>query len=109
MPLQIPPLEPAYSDVAQHWKDVPIRLGGTTAGADTATAKFFINCLADPPEEVAAYLVPRIRRVPLDSRTLAGAIGQGSYIKYLTKSKAYGQILARLLTGARKDRFVPEE
>ncbi|EIE21732.1 NAD(P)-binding protein [Coccomyxa subellipsoidea C-169] len=79
------------------------------AGADTATAKFFINCLADPPEEVAAYLVPRIRRVPLDSRTLGGAIGQGSYIKYLTKSKAYGQILARLLTGARKDRFVPEE
>ena len=79
------------------------------AGADTATAKFFINCLADPPEEVAASLVPRIRRVPLEARTLGGAVGQGTYIKYLTKGKAYSQILARLLTGARKNKFVQEE
>ncbi len=72
-------------------------------------AKFFINCLAETPEDVAAFLVPRVRRVPADSRTLAGSIAQSSYIKYLTKPKAYGQILARLLAGARKNRFVPEE
>jgi chlorophyll(ide) b reductase len=84
-------------------------LFGWHAGADTPTAKFFINCLAEPPEEVAAFLVPRIQRVPLDARTLGGMVAQGTYIKYLTKGKAYGQILARLLTGARKNRFVEED
>ncbi len=34
---------------------------------------------------------------------------QGTYIKYLTKMKAYSQIIGRLVTGARKNRFVPEE
>ena len=34
---------------------------------------------------------------------------QGIYIKYLTKTKAYSQILARLVTGARKNRFVSED
>jgi len=34
---------------------------------------------------------------------------QGSYVKYLTKTKAYSQIAMRLLTGARKNRFVAEE
>ena len=34
---------------------------------------------------------------------------QGTYIKYLTKTKAYSQIIARLITGARKNRFVSEE
>ena len=81
----------------------------TCAGADTPVAKFFINCLAETPEDVAAFLVPRVRRVPADSRTLAGSIAQSSYIKYLTKPKAYSQILARLLAGARKNRFVPED
>ncbi|CAL5222870.1 g5296 [Coccomyxa viridis] len=79
------------------------------AGADTPTAKFFINCLAEPPEEVARYLVPRIRKVPQEMRSIGGGIGQGTYIKYLTKTKAYSQIIGRLVTGARKNRFVPEE
>jgi chlorophyll(ide) b reductase len=77
-------------------------------GADTPTAKFFINCLAEPPEVVAEYLVPRIRRVPQESRTLTGGIGQGTYIQYLTKGKAYSQILQRLLLGKRKNRYVSE-
>ena len=29
--------------------------------------------------------------------------------RFLTKPRAYGQILSRLLTGARKNRFVPED
>ena len=38
------------------------------------------------------------------------AVGmQGTYIKYLTKTKAYSQIIARLVTGARKNRFVSED
>lgn len=45
-------------------------------GADTPTAKFFINCLAEPPEEVAQFLVPRIRKVPQEMRSLNGAVGQ---------------------------------
>ena len=33
---------------------------------------------------------------------------QGAYIRYLTKGKAYSQIAMRLLTGARKNRYVQE-
>ena len=46
------------------------------AGADTPTAKFFINCLAEPAEEVAQYLVPRIRKVPQEARSLGGSMSQ---------------------------------
>ena len=46
------------------------------AGADTPTAKFFINCLAEPAEEVAQYLVPRIRKVPQEARLLGGSMSQ---------------------------------
>jgi chlorophyll(ide) b reductase len=77
------------------------------SGADTPTAKFFINCLADEPADVARFLVPRVRRVPQDSVTLAGGVG-ATYIQYLTKPKAYGRILRRLALGEGKDRFVPE-
>eukprot|EP00884_Botryococcus_braunii_P008901 jgi/Botrbrau1/18011/Bobra.0062s0004.1 len=77
------------------------------SGADTKTAKFFINCLAEPPEVVAEYLVPRLRRVPPESRTLTGGIGNGTYIQYLTKGKAYSQILQRLVFGARKKPLCP--
>ena len=40
---------------------------------------------------------------------LIGSLLQGAYIKYLTKGKAYSQIAMRLLTGARKNRYVKEE
>jgi hypothetical protein len=39
--------------------------------------------------------------------TPAGAINP-TYIRYLTKAKAYNQIFRRLLFGDRKDRFVQE-
>eukprot|EP00882_Tetradesmus_deserticola_P016046 GHRQ01017115.1.p1 GENE.GHRQ01017115.1~~GHRQ01017115.1.p1 ORF type:complete len:320 (+),score=122.70 GHRQ01017115.1:241-1200(+) len=78
------------------------------SGANTPTAKFFINCLAEEPGDVAAYLVPRIRDVPPKSSTLTGGVAS-TYIQYLTKPKALSQIFARLLTGARKDRFVKED
>lgn len=32
-------------------------------GADTKVSKFFINCLAEEPDEVVKFLVPRIRKV----------------------------------------------
>ena len=79
----------------------------TLAGGDTPTAKFFINCLAEPPEVVASYLVPRMRKLAEDMRTPGS--GKTSYIRYLTKGKAYGQILARLLLGRRKNRFLKED
>ena len=55
----------------------PASHGGIcTQALTTPTAKFFINCLAEPPEEVAQYLVPRIRKVPLEMRSIGGGIGQ---------------------------------
>ncbi|GLI65934.1 hypothetical protein VaNZ11_009608 [Volvox africanus] len=78
-------------------------------GANTPTAKFFINCLAEPAADVAAYLVPRIRAVPQSSvNPLTGTLS-ATYIRFLTQSKALKQIGARLLTGARKSRYVPED
>ncbi len=44
-----------------------------------------------------------VRRVPQESG------GKATYIRALTKPKAYTQIAQRLLTGARKGRFVPED
>lgn len=78
------------------------------AGADTFVSKFFINCLAETPETVAEYLVPRIRQSSSGSRTFLPSLFGGEYIRYLTPWKAYGQIAMRILTGRRKDRFVIE-
>ncbi len=51
-------------------------------GADTQVAKFFINCLAERPETVAEYLVPRVRRVPAETKALIGdGVGQSAYIR----------------------------
>jgi len=78
------------------------------SGANTPTAKFFINCLAEPAGDVASFLVPRIRKVPQECiNPLTGDISP-SYIQFLTKQRAYSKIFSRLLTGANKGRFVPE-
>ncbi|GBG62443.1 hypothetical protein CBR_g30763 [Chara braunii] len=66
-------------------------------------AKFFVNVLAEPAATVADYLVPRLRKVP----TTAG--GQSTYIRFLTKPRAYFQIILRLLFKLRKDRYVKED
>lgn len=47
---------------------------------------------AEEPGDVAAFLVPRIREVPPTSATLAGGIAS-TYIQYLTKPKAFSQII----------------
>ena len=78
-------------------------------GADTKAAKFFINCLAEEAHVVADALVPRIRKVPQESKGFGGGVGGSTYIKYLTKQKAYAQILGRLIGGRRKNRFVKED
>jgi hypothetical protein len=41
---------------------------------------------------VASFLVPRVRRVPQEPLGLTGSISS-SYIQFLTKPKAYGQII----------------
>ncbi|KAG7672283.1 hypothetical protein Ndes2526B_g06724 [Nannochloris sp. 'desiccata'] len=80
------------------------------AGADNKVSKFFINCLAEQPETVARSLVPRIRKVPGAQCTrILAALGSGEYIRFLTKSKAYGNILRRLTVGDRKNRFIDED
>ena len=63
------------------------------AGADTPTAKFFINCLAEPAEEVAQYLVPRIRKVPQEARSIGGSMSQ-----------VRGPRLERFVGSVRRDR-----
>ena len=99
------------------------------AGSDTKIAKFMINALAETPEEVAAYLVPRVRQVVLKGEgggdgggeaAEAGAAdrlvvlgqkvvgGKSSYIKYLTLPKAFAQIALKAVFGLRNDRWVKE-
>ena len=100
------------------------------SGADTSSAKFFINCLgkcchsssvnqwwqiphdayppsavvspppsntptkAEPPEAVAAFLVPRVRQVPSGNvNPITGSINS-AYVRYLTKGKAFSQIIS---------------
>jgi chlorophyll(ide) b reductase len=72
------------------------------SGADTSQSKFFINCMAEPPEVVADFLVPRIREAARKRST-------GSSIKFLTPIKAYSNLFARLIAGKRKNRYVPED
>lgn len=78
------------------------------SGATTPTAKFFINCLAEPAEVVAKEIVPKIRRVPQDAVNVSQGKISPTYIQFLTKSKAYTGIFSRLLMGRNKDRYVPE-
>ena len=77
------------------------------SGADSAQGKFFINCLAETAEDVAAYLVPRIREVPRKP-SLSG-VPTGTYIRFLTPFKAYSNIFSRLIAGKNKDRWVRED
>ena len=64
---------------------------------------------AEKPEDVASFLVPRVRRVPIDSISPINGSIHPSYVQFLTKPKAFTQLLARFLLGARKDRFVKEQ
>lgn len=80
------------------------------AGADNQVSKFFINCLAETPETVAKFLVPRMRSVPSQSSQLPIPNSfLGKYIRFLTPIKAYSQIALRLASGKRKNRFVQED
>ncbi|KAG2491067.1 hypothetical protein HYH03_010512 [Edaphochlamys debaryana] len=79
------------------------------SGANTPTAKFFINCLAETASDAAAFLVPRVRAVPASAANpLTGAL-QPTYIRFLTQPKALQQVFKRLLAGERKSRWVPED
>eukprot|EP00475_Leptophrys_vorax_P023766 TRINITY_DN32665_c0_g1_i1.p1 TRINITY_DN32665_c0_g1~~TRINITY_DN32665_c0_g1_i1.p1 ORF type:complete len:395 (-),score=-9.15 TRINITY_DN32665_c0_g1_i1:243-1367(-) len=73
------------------------------SGANTPQAKFFINALAEPAEDVAAFLVPRVREVPLANAS------SSTYIRFLTKPKAFRQIFERALLGQRKNKYVQED
>eukprot|EP00873_Tetraselmis_striata_P037875 jgi/Tetstr1/458139/TSEL_044631.t1 len=78
------------------------------SGANTPQAKWFINCLAEPAEDVATFLVPRMRQV-LSSAGNGNGGAQPTYIQYLTKPKAFSQIFGRALFGLRKNRWVKED
>ena len=72
-------------------------------------AKFFTNVLAEKAETSAQHLVSQLRAVLIEGRAKGGpSVGQGKDISFLTKYKAYSQLLARLVFGARKDRWVKE-
>jgi len=77
------------------------------SGANTPQSKWFINCLAETAEDVADFLVPRVRQVHQSSG--AGGSVQPTYIQFLKKPKAFSQIIGRALFGLRKNRWVPEE
>jgi len=108
------------------------------AGSDTKIAKFMINALAEQPDEVAGYLVPRVRRVVEDAKggegEKTGAAGEAattepivfrsdsvvilgqkiklgdpsSYIKYLTLPMAFSRIFLKALFGIRNNRWIEE-
>lgn len=69
----------------------------------------FINALAEPAEDVAAFLVPRIRAVVQEgaANPLTGA-AVPTYTRFLTKPGAFSKIFAKL-AGANRDRYVKEE
>ncbi|KAD4982863.1 hypothetical protein R6Q59_002534 [Mikania micrantha] len=73
------------------------------SGANTKQAKFFINVLAEPADEVAKYLVPNIRSILMNGST------RPTYIRFLTGLKAYSQIFSRLAFGARRNRYLVED
>ena len=80
------------------------------AGGDNRFSRLMINCLAETPEDMADFLVPKIREVPEKfEKSFLPSIMLGEYIKFLTPVKAYSQILKRLIAGERKDRFVVED
>lgn len=74
------------------------------AGA-TPASNFFINVLAEDPAASAGFLVPRVRAVARAPPVLGG---DGATVAFLTKPKALAQLAARLVTGARKGKWVPE-
>jgi len=76
------------------------------SGANTPQAKWFINALAEPANDVATFLVPRVRQV---LKTSNGSPAQPTYIQFLTKPKAFSQIFGRALFGLRKNRWVKED
>ncbi|KFM23226.1 putative chlorophyll(ide) b reductase NYC1, chloroplastic [Auxenochlorella protothecoides] len=63
--------------------------------ADTAKSARLINILAEEPETVAGWLVPRLR----------GATGNGGYLQYLTIP---GALFRFATAGRRRNRFVSE-
>ncbi|KAG9452078.1 hypothetical protein H6P81_004982 [Aristolochia fimbriata] len=73
------------------------------SGATSKQAKFFINVLAEPPEVVAAYIVPSIRSF------LSNGSMKPTYIRFLTGLKAYSQIFSRIAFGARRNRYLVED
>lgn len=80
------------------------------AGADNKFSRLMINCLAETPDTMAEFLVPKIREVPQKVEdSFLPSILLGQYIKFLTPVKAYSQIIMRLIAGERKDRFVVED
>lgn len=80
------------------------------AGADNRFSRLMINCLAEEPETMADFLVPRIREVPEKvEKSFLPSVLLGQYIKFLTPVKAYSQIIMRLVTGQRKDKYVVED
>jgi chlorophyll(ide) b reductase len=76
-------------------------------GASRPKAKFFVNVLAEPPEASASFLVPRVREIA--RKPPSSGPDNAPSAAFLTPVKALGLLLARVTTGARKDRFLVEE
>ena len=64
--------------------------------------RFFVNCVAEPPDVAAAAVVPRVREL------LASGARSGAAIRVLTPQVLVGKLLRRLLAGENRDRFYAE-
>lgn len=78
-------------------------------GTARPKAKFFVNALAEKPEDSARFLVPRIREIARQPGSPMRSGPNAPSAAFLTPVKAFSQLAARVLTGARKDRFLVEE
>ena len=70
-------------------------------------ARWFVNALAEPAEDSAAFLVLRVRQVAAGPATSGPETAPTA--TFLTRGKALAQIAAKALFGARKGKWVSED
>lgn len=70
-------------------------------------ARWFVNALAEPAEDSAAFLVPRVRAVAVGPATSGPDAAPTA--TFLTRGRALAQIAAKAVFGARKGKWVSED
>lgn len=94
---QVRPLGLGRPGAGWRWVGVSHRLGAS-AGHQSCGCREPLAHTSLPPQPIFLFACASIHHRH-----------RLQYIRFLTQAKAYSQILKRLLTGERKNRFVPED